>query len=181
MNKNFEFKLSKNLTIIYGFGLNVLTIINSSKEKKSFNPKGIFILNKNNNYIKFNLLLEKINSKLHFTRSTLKTHLLAFSNTFIIKKLKLVGIGYRVVKKYRDNTNFLYFRLGYSHDVMVKIPDDVVVHSPKFTTIILMSKTLKSIKKLTYIIKSLRKPDSYKGKGVLEFNEKPLLKKGKKI
>lgn len=181
MNKNFEFKLPNNLTIIYGFGLNVLIIINSFKEKKIFNPKGIFILNKNNNYIKFNSSLEKISSKLYFTRSTLKTYLFFFSNAFIIKKLKLVGIGYRVVKKYKDNTNFLHFRLGYSHDVMVKIPDDVVVHSPKFTTIILMSKTSKSIEKLTYIIKSLRRPDSYKGKGVLEFNEKLLLKKGKKI
>ena len=181
MNKNFEFKLSNKLTIIYGFDLNILVIINNLKQAKSFKPKGKFVLNKTNNHIKFNSSLEKTNNKLYFTYSILKTYLSISSNIFIIKKLRLVGIGYRVVKKYEESTNFLHFRLGYSHDIMVKIPDDVIVHSPKFTSIILMSKTSNSIEKLLHTIKSLRRPDSYKGKGILEFNEKLSLKKGKKI
>lgn len=80
--------------------------------------------------------------------------------------LELVGIGYRASNK----GNLLELQLGYSHPVMFQIPEEVSLETetkkgnkPK---IILKSANKELIGQIAAKIKSFRKPEPYKGKGI---------------
>lgn len=98
----------------------------------------------------------------------------------ILKKLKLAGIGYRVVKKARKNYSILFLKLGYSHDIYYKIPKHINVECPKPNLIYLLGYNEQELTILTSAIRSLKKPEPYKGKGILYDNEIIVLKEGKK-
>lgn len=98
----------------------------------------------------------------------------------LIEDFKLVleynGVGYtaNVSKK------FLVLGLGYSHDIVVKIPTDVEVTPEKPNLIVLKSIDKEALGTFTAFIKSLRKTEPYKGKGIKFEGEKILRKAGKK-
>jgi len=98
----------------------------------------------------------------------------------ILKKLKLAGIGYRVVKKVKKNSDILFLKLGYSHDIYYKIPKHINVECPKPNLIYLLGYNEQELTILTSAIRSLKKPEPYKGKGILYDNERVVLKEGKK-
>jgi len=100
--------------------------------------------------------------------------------TVLTKKLKLVGVGYRAFIKKSNNSYFLQLKLGYSHDIFIKISNQVKIVCPKPDTIILSGKSSIHLNKLTNLIRSYKIPDSYKGKGVLYEYEKLNLKIGKR-
>ncbi len=96
-----------------------------------------------------------------------------------IKKLELVGVGYKAV----STGNMLDLALGYSHNIIFDIPKEV-----KVTTETLKGKnpeiTLESIDNqllgaVCAKIRSLRKPEPYKGKGVRFVGEVVRKKAGK--
>jgi len=95
------------------------------------------------------------------------------------KKLLIMWVGYGVQQQW----NKLVLSLGFSHKVDFQVPDEVSVvveQDPKWNSII----TLKSIDKqkvweVAAKIRSLRKPEPYKGKGVRYFDEVVKLKAGK--
>lgn len=92
------------------------------------------------------------------------------------KKLKLVGIGYRV--QVQDKT--LTMKLGLSHDVVYTVPNKLNVICPKPDQIVLLGIEKDFLHKIASDIRSLKKPDAYKGKGILFENEVLNLKEGKK-
>jgi large subunit ribosomal protein L6 len=111
-------------------------------------------------------------------RSLVNNMVEGVSNGYIIKQ-ELVGVGYRADAK----GQFLELSLGYSHDILFEIPKEVVVETVterRSNPVI----TLKSIDKqligqVAAKIRSFRKPEPYKGKGVKFVGEQLRKKAGK--
>ncbi len=92
------------------------------------------------------------------------------------KKLELVGVGYRAIK----NNNELILKLGYSHDVIYSIPKNLSIECIKPTLISVNGINKQEVNQVAANIRSFRKPDAYKGKGIRYYGELIKLKEGKK-
>ena len=91
------------------------------------------------------------------------------------KKLELVGTGYKA----NVSGATLVLALGYSHDINFQIPDGISIKVEKnLVTVTGTSKQL--VGQVAAEIKSFRKPEPYKGKGVRYEGEKIYRKEGKK-
>lgn len=92
------------------------------------------------------------------------------------KELELVGVGYRGEVKGKE----LHFRLGYSHDVIYAIPDGITAEiDSRSNEIKISGANRQQVGQVTAEIRSLRKPDAYKGKGFRYKGEQLKLKVGK--
>ena len=92
------------------------------------------------------------------------------------KILELVGVGYRAALK----GNTLNLQLGYSHDINFTIPEGIKVTVEKQTTIKINGQDKQQVGAIASKLKTLRKIETYKGKGVREKNQYVLKKEGKK-
>lgn len=92
------------------------------------------------------------------------------------KTLNIEGVGYKAVLQ----NKFLTLSLGYSHDIKFEIPDSLEVKCLKPTIIELSSYDKESLGQSAAIIRSLRPPEPYKGKGVRYSDEYIIRKEGKK-
>jgi large subunit ribosomal protein L6 len=95
------------------------------------------------------------------------------------KQLELVGVGYKVTAQ----SNVLELSLGYSHNVFLAVPSEVKVVAMQEKganpTIILESADKQLIGQIAAKIKSLRKIEPYKGKGIRFSDEYVRRKAGK--
>ncbi len=92
------------------------------------------------------------------------------------KKLELQGVGYKVSKKGRD----LDLSLGFSHPVVFKAPEGIEFEVEK--NIITVSGIDKQkVGQVAADIRSLKKPEPYKGKGIRYVGEYVRRKVGKKV
>mgnify|MGYP006104372539 CR=1 FL=1 len=98
------------------------------------------------------------------------------SSTGYEKILELVGVGYRAALKDKH----LNLQLGYSHDINFDIPDGVKILVEKQTTIKISGSDKQQVGMVVSKIKSFRKPEPYKGKGIREKGQHILRKEGKK-
>ena len=92
------------------------------------------------------------------------------------KILELVGVGYRAALKGKQ----LNLQLGYSHDINFDIPDGIKITVEKQTTLKINGADKELVGSVTSKIKSLRKIEPYKGKGIREKGQFVLKKEGKK-
>ena len=92
------------------------------------------------------------------------------------KTLELVGVGYRAALKGKQ----LNLQLGYSHDINFDIPDGIKITVEKQTTLKIIGADKELVGSVTSKIKSLRKIEPYKGKGIREKGQFVLKKEGKK-
>lgn len=90
--------------------------------------------------------------------------------------LKIRGIGYRATL----TTTHLLLKLGYSHDIVYKIPSSVQLFLIDPTVICVFGLDKNQITQIAAKIRNLRRPSVYKGKGIRFINEKILVKQGKK-
>nr|YP_009495468.1 ribosomal protein L6 [Toxarium undulatum]AWQ64115.1 ribosomal protein L6 [Toxarium undulatum] len=95
-----------------------------------------------------------------------------------VKKLKLIGLGYKI---FHIHDRLVYFKLGHSHSIYFKLPESFKIVSFKSTKLFIFGDCYQRVTQFAALIRLCRKPDSYKGKGVLYLEEKLQLKKGKKI
>ncbi len=95
------------------------------------------------------------------------------------KVLELVGVGYRV----SNQGNILEFSLGYTHPIFIQLPEEVKVETKsernQNPTIILESCNKELLGLVCAKIRSFRKPEPYKGKGILFQGEVIRRKSGK--
>jgi large subunit ribosomal protein L6 len=109
-------------------------------------------------------------------------HALIEINYKLYNKIKFVGVGYRSFQMNNPLENQIFLKLGYSHMIYFRIPSPLNTHIVKFTTLFIFgNSSYNEITKLVSLIRDCRLPEPYKGKGVLRFEEKISLKKGKKI
>ena len=96
------------------------------------------------------------------------------------KKLKFIGIGYRALQLSNFDSKLLLLKLGYSHNIYFRIPINSNCFLKK-TNIFLFGNSYKHTTQLASLLRSLKKPEPYKGKGILYENELIVLKEGKKV
>ncbi|MEO8027008.1 MAG: 50S ribosomal protein L6 [Bryobacteraceae bacterium] len=95
------------------------------------------------------------------TRALLSNAVVGVSTGFTIE-LDIVGIGYNAEVKGR----VAVFKLGYSHPIEVYLPDGVDLKIDKQTHLVLTGYDRQLLGQVAANIRSLRKPDPYKNKGV---------------
>tara|TARA_Y100000992_G_scaffold206007_1_gene140860 strand:- start:1528 stop:2067 length:540 start_codon:yes stop_codon:yes gene_type:complete len=108
-------------------------------------------------------------------RSLINNAIIGSSNGYE-KVLELVGVGYRAALK----GNKLNLQLGYSHDINFDIPDGIKVVVEKQTTIKISGSDKQLVGLIVSKLKTLRKIEPYKGKGIREKGQYVLKKEGKK-
>ena len=92
------------------------------------------------------------------------------------RKLEVTGVGYRAA----IDGSVLTLQLGYSHEIKVMVPEGIQVKCEKPTEIQITGADKQNVGQLAADIRSLRKPEPYKGKGIRYEGEYIFRKEGKK-
>jgi large subunit ribosomal protein L6 len=90
------------------------------------------------------------------------------------KRLELVGVGYRVTQA----GNELKFNIGFSHEVTYRVPEGVSAKVEQ-NTITISGIDKQRVGQVAAEIRSLKKPEPYKGKGIRYADEQIIRKSGK--
>ncbi len=91
------------------------------------------------------------------------------------KRMLIEGVGYKAELKGKK----LLLTLGYSHPILMTFPDNVSVKCPSPTEIIVESSDKELVGMVAAKIRSFRKPEPYKGKGIRYHDEYVRRKAGK--
>jgi large subunit ribosomal protein L6 len=119
---------------------------------------------------------ERENRALHgLTRSLVNNMVVGVTDGFS-KELEIIGVGYRAEAV---NPTTLRLALGFSHPVMVNAPDGITFEVPAQTRVIVKGIDKEVVGQVAADIRSIRKPEPYKGKGVRYLGERVLRKAGK--
>jgi len=109
------------------------------------------------------------------TRALINNMVKGVSEGFSIN-LEINGVGYRAAVQGQN----LQLQLGYSHDVVYPIPQDVTIKCDKPTSITISGKDRQRVGQTAAEIRAFRGPEPYKGKGIKYDTETILRKEGKK-
>lgn len=187
-SKRYIIKIPKNICALYCHRKKLLTLI-GPLGKKSLQVKLKVLLLKPENFliitqIPFNQISSNEKKKLKSLQGTtialIKQMILEVSFTFS-KKLVFVGVGYKAFPIEFFKNQLLQFKLGYSHQIYFKVLNSLNVYSHKATTIFISGNSNQNVSQTAALIRSYKKPEPYKGKGILYDNEKIVLKEGKKV
>ena len=89
---------------------------------------------------------------------------------------RIIGVGYRAQAKGQSS---LELQLGFSHPVSVEAPEGISFEVPEPTRIIVTGIDKQAVGQVAANIRSFRKPEPYKGKGVRYLGEHVARKAGK--
>ncbi|MBM4010190.1 MAG: 50S ribosomal protein L6 [Planctomycetes bacterium] len=93
------------------------------------------------------------------------------------KKLEIVGVGYlAAIQK-----NVLQLRVGFANELQVPIPAGLTVTCPDQTHVTIKGIDKQLVGQFAAEVRSLRKPEPYKGKGIRYENEQVRRKAGKAV
>jgi len=117
----------------------------------------------------------KNSSKLWGTARALAANMVEGVAKGFEKKLEIEGVGYRAEQKGKD----LELQLGFSHPVKVEAPEGIQLKVEK-NTITISGISKEEVGRVAAGIRSLKKPEPYKGKGIHYIGEVIRRKAGKK-
>ena len=119
---------------------------------------------------------ERNSKSLHGLTRSLVANMVTGVTEGYLKRLEIVGVGYRVLAK---GPTELEFSLGYSHTITVRAPEGITftVEAPTRFTVQGIDK--QQVGEVAANIRKLRKPEPYKGKGVRYAGEHIRRKVGK--
>lgn len=109
------------------------------------------------------------------TRALVRNMVLGVSEGFI-KKLTLVGVGYRAQAKGKT----LNLALGYSHPIDYEVPEGITIETPSQTEVVVSGIDKQAVGQVAAEIRAFRPPEPYKGKGVRYADENVVRKEAKK-
>ena len=115
----------------------------------------------------------KIRAKHGLMRSLVNNMVVGVSTGFS-KKLEINGVGFRVAAQGAD----LKLNLGFSHDVIYKMPAGVTAAIEQ-NTITVNGIDKQQVGQVAAEIRALKKPEPYKGKGIKYADERIIRKSGK--
>tara|TARA_B100001250_G_C19754964_1_gene769678 strand:- start:32 stop:583 length:552 start_codon:yes stop_codon:yes gene_type:complete len=143
----------------------------------SFNPE-LSISRSEDNSISISIPVEtKKLKELHgLTRALIANMVIGVSEGYS-KELKLVGVGYSA----DASKGYLLLNLGFSHPIYFQNPDMITFETPSATSIIVKGIDKQAVGQVSAKIRSLRKPEPYKGKGIRYSDEVVRRKAGKKV
>ena len=101
------------------------------------------------------------NAQQGLTRTLIHNMVLGVSEGFV-KKLELIGVGYRATLKGTD----LELLLGYSNPVIYKAPENITFEVPDNTHIIVKGISKEQVGQVAAEVRAKRPPEPYKGKGI---------------
>ncbi len=131
------------------------------------NNEGIITVSRSNE--------EKHTKQLHgTTRALLNNMVVGVSEGYKIT-LEIVGIGYRAAMEGKQ----LKMNVGYSHPIELTIEDGVAVTCPSTTEVVVEGIDKQRVGEVAANIRSYRKPEPYKGKGIRYKGENIRRKEGK--
>jgi len=118
---------------------------------------------------------ERLSKSLHGLTRTLISNMVTGVTEGYVKRLEIVGVGYRVQAKGQD----LEFSVGFSHVVRVTPPDGIsfTVENPTKFSVSGIDK--QQVGQVAANIRQIRKPEPYKGKGIRYAGEQVRRKVGK--
>lgn len=148
-------------------------------------PKGELSLNIDNNInveldgneikVTRNSEIKKV-KQMHGTTNSLIANMLEGVSKGYEKALEIVGVGFRFNLK----GNVLEINAGYSHKVELEIPLGLTVESVSATEITVKGIDKEAVGQFAAVIRNVRKPEPYKGKGIHYKGEHIRRKEGKK-
>ena len=117
---------------------------------------------------------EAVNRAKHGLMHTLVANMVTGVSKGFTKQLEINGVGYRVAMQGTD----LKFNLGFSHDVIYKLPQGITatIEQNKIT---ISGIDKQQVGQVAAEIRALKKPEPYKGKGIKYSDERILRKSGK--
>jgi large subunit ribosomal protein L6 len=119
---------------------------------------------------------ERENRALHgLSRSLINNMVVGVTDGFS-KRLEIVGVGYRAEAQ---GPTAVRLSVGFSHPVNVKAPDGVTFEVPAPTQVVVNGIDKEVVGQVAAEIRSIRKPEPYKGKGIRYQGERVLRKAGK--
>ncbi len=92
------------------------------------------------------------------------------------KKLLIIGVGYKA----QAVGNTLNLNLGFSHPIAYAVPEGVKVETPSTTEILIKGVDKQKVGQVAADVRSYRRPEPYKGKGIRYSDEKVIIKETKK-
>jgi large subunit ribosomal protein L6 len=151
-----------------------ITIAGSKGTLKQFTIPGITVKQEGEELIVSRANDEpKVRAKHGLMRALLNNMVVGVSQGFS-KKLEINGVGYRVAAQGAD----LKLNLGFSHDVIYKIPAGVTTAIEQ-NTITVNGISRQQVGQVAAEIRALKKPEPYKGKGIKYADERLIRKSGK--
>lgn len=187
IKKKYFIKIPKTIEVLYCKNRHIITFMGPLKTK-SFKIQNKIILLPSENLLGVshfsnetsNIDLKK--SKIIQGTSIAKIKAVLIEITYTLyRKLNFVGVGYRAFP-IESLENQFYFKLGYSHLIYFKIPKQLSSFSIKFTKLFIFGNVSEeAITRTAASLRQCKKPEPYKGKGILYEGEKVKLKKGKKL
>lgn len=149
--------------------------VNGSKgnlEQKAL--RGVKVTHRDDHILVERINDEAINRARHGLMRTLVNNMVLGVSQGFEKKLEINGVGFRVAQQGTD----LKFNLGFSHDVIYKVPAGITVGiDQNVVTVSGISK--QQVGQVAAEIRSLKKPEPYKGKGIKYVGERIIRKSGK--
>ncbi len=117
----------------------------------------------------------KENKALHgLTRALIQNMIHGVTEAYT-KTLDIVGVGYRAELKGKN----LLINIGYSHPIYFIPPDGVTLSAPQPTQVVVSGIDKQLVGMVAAKIRSIRKPEPYKGKGIKYSDEQIVRKAGK--
>ena len=118
---------------------------------------------------------ERQNRALHGLTRSLINNMVAGVSTFFEKRLEIVGVGYQAAIKGKN----LELQVGYANIVKLPIPANVVCELPDNTHINMKSADKQAVGQFAAVVRRVRPPEPYKGKGIRYLGEQIRRKAGK--
>jgi large subunit ribosomal protein L6 len=118
---------------------------------------------------------EKIHKSLHGLTRTLVANMVEGVTNGFTKTLDINGVGYRAAK----SGNKLVLTVGYSHPVELEPLSGVEIEVPAANKIVVKGTDKQAVGQMAAVIRSVREPEPYKGKGIKYENERIQRKAGK--
>ena len=125
------------------------------------------------------ITLERANEAakaMHGTMNALLHNMITGVTKGYEKGLEIVGVGYR----FQVSGKRLTIQAGYSHPVVLDIPEGLTVESPSNTEIVIKGISKEAVGEFAANVRKVRKPEPYKGKGIRYKDEHIRRKEGKK-
>lgn len=117
----------------------------------------------------------KLHRSLHGTTRTIVANMVSGVTAGFEKSLELVGVGYRASK----SGNKVVLNVGYSHPVEIEPEPGIELEVPAQNKVIVKGIDKERVGAIAAFIRSVRKPEPYKGKGIKYENERIIRKEGK--
>jgi large subunit ribosomal protein L6 len=141
---------------------------------RNFNPAMTFVVEGNKASVT-RPSDDPAHKSLHGLSRTLLANMIEGVTKGYVKQLEITGVGYKAEMKPYG----LLFALGYSHQIEFKAPVGIKLTAPVPTQVVVEGADKEIVGQVAAEIRSLRKPEPYKGKGVRYAGEQIRRKAGK--